>query len=147
MSQFEAPPHYDSVDLQNHKSSVDIPRGQIFEENEYGEMEPSSTSQPPRDIHGNPIQMGQLPPGTAFSEDEYGEIREADVNTSAQDPHKKFVPEDSTRSTDFGENTGARSEAFRSSEVYPENRFGELGRADTMYEDQNVGTADKVKGG
>ena len=152
MSQVEAQPHYDSLDHQQPISSGDdVPRGQIFEENEYGEMKPSATSQPPRDIDGNPIQTGQLASGTVFSENEYGEIREADSTSdktaTIQNPRENLVPNDSMASVNFGKDTEEKSEAFRSNQVYPENRFGELGRADTQSDEgHKVGTADRVKG-
>lgn len=51
----------------------------------------------------------------------------------------------STGGEGFGANTNENSEAFRSDETYPENRFGELGRADTFEEEPRK--RDRILGG
>ena len=120
-----------------------MPRGQIFEENEYGEMKPSENNNMARDLDGNPLQPAHIPRGVVYNENEFGEIDEGHQNTIQENPRESLG---TAHSSDFGADTEQRSEAFRSEQVYPENRFGELGRADTSVETPKPSTSDKVKG-
>jgi len=74
-------------------------------------------------------------PGTLYEENQYGEI----------DPQKPSDDSTTSHSKGFGEDTTARAEEFRSDEVYGENRYGELGRADT-YRAEGPHLSDKIKG-
>ena len=123
--------------------------GQIYEENEYGEMKPSQTSTVPTGIDGAPLTTGQVPRGVVYNENEYGEIDEggkgSESNPFFKENSESRILASRTDSNGFGTDTQKRSEAFNSDEIYPENRFGEIGRADTI--DQNLpSTTDRLKG-
>lgn len=151
MSHVELPPDYESINQQPQlrgsaepAPAPDGPRGQIFEEDEYGEMKPSQTGQIPKDLDGNPVQSAHLPRGTVFSENEYGEMSEGDRNATGESRSANI---NSISPGNFGKDTQGKSEEFRSDQVYPENRFGELGKADTQSEGMSKpSAADKVKG-
>ena len=111
------------------------------------------------------------PSRTEFVENKYGEIltplsEETDLPVHhGDDPTFKEGLEDLTIDSNdgadgdddeeeeeeeekkFGKDTLERSAAFRSDEIYPENRFGELGRADTFeIIKKHEHLSDKIKG-
>jgi len=112
-----------------------------YEENEYGEMQPTKPD----------AIRARIPSGTTFQENEYGEIHRAemdpDLTDSAQTVSATSGAEGSTepRSDHFGEDTTEKAIEYRSDDVYAENRYGELGRADTYY-GNSVNLSDKIKG-
>lgn len=77
-----------------------------------------------------------------FTENQYGEIHRAGTDPELLGAD---LSSSSSSSRDFGSNTPQKAKEYHSSETYPENRFGELGRADTFVEDDGNMT-DKVKG-
>ena len=48
-----------------------------------------------------------------------------------QPPHYREAVETNSGDQAFGQDTQQKSEQYRSDELYPENRFGELGRTDS----------------
>lgn len=125
----DQPPQYDSVNAPT-TSAGNQP--DIFEENQYGEMRPAESN-----VVRDPSAQG--PVQDDFAENQYGEI-----HRSGTDP-ERLPPNTSSSSQNFGRDTPERSKEFRSGETYAENRYGELGRADTYVDDQ-VHMSDKVKG-
>lgn len=73
-----------------------------------------------------------------FVENKYGEIHRAGT-----DP--ELLGADLNTSSNFGRDTPQKAKEFHSNETYPENRFGELGRADTFADDEGH-LSDKLKG-
>jgi len=110
------PPSIDSGEL-----------GQIFQENEYGEIKPAQSN-----VVRDPSV--QRPVNEDFIENEHGEIHRVGTD-----------PDRSSSSQNFGIDTPQKAREYRSDETYSENRYGELGRADT-YVDDHSHLSDKVRG-
>ena len=73
-----------------------------------------------------------------YSENQFGEMETPPVDGQTQSE----LNED-----EFGHNTAAKAEQYRSDQIYPENRFGELGRADTFTDEHHHSRlSDKIKG-
>lgn len=77
-------------------------------------------------------------------QDEFVENKYGEIHRTGTDP-ELLGADLSSSSRDFGSNTPQKSKEYHSDETYAENRFGELGRADTYLEEEG-NMADKVRG-
>ncbi|KAL5530634.1 hypothetical protein ACEPAF_6892 [Sanghuangporus sanghuang] len=116
------------------------PSNSIFEENEFGEMRAVDTGD---DSNSLPEQKLPAPSNTVYSEDQYGELHreETDPDLLRRQLHPVDYHDD-----EFGRDMGERATALGPNETYPENRFGELGRADTFTPHEHTHLTDKLKG-
>jgi len=90
-------------------------------------QDPFNDSNAPQDLNS---QGDEAPQNTTYDENMYGEMKPSSERTGSG----------------FGEDTKDKSSAYRSDEIYSENRFGELGRADTFDEDSEPRKRDKLLG-
>ncbi|THH05124.1 hypothetical protein EW145_g5024 [Phellinidium pouzarii] len=113
-------PRYDGIQSSlNTSAAPPDASNAIFEENKYGELSSGENA--------------DTVPASAFLPD-----TKSAGNSNSDVEH----PSGSHR---FGEGTQDKAEEYRSDQTYPENRFGELGRADTYINDQPH-LSDKIKG-
>ncbi|KLO12808.1 hypothetical protein SCHPADRAFT_928957, partial [Schizopora paradoxa] len=121
----DAPPQYEDSTSNNQQLSQQPPSQNPFQD-----------SNAPQSLSSQEPSTAETPGGAVYEENKYGEMQPSTGRASGDG---------------FGANTNENSEAFRSDETYPENRFGELGRADTFEEeprkrDRLLGTAEQVIG-
>lgn len=116
-------------------TSVPLLPNVTYEENEYGEMQPTQSD----------AVRARIPSGTTFQENEYGEIHRAETDPDLTDNAQNVTATSEPKSDHFGEDTTEKAIEYRSDDVYAENRYGELGRADTYY-GSSANLSDKIKG-
>ncbi|KAL5527294.1 hypothetical protein ACEPAG_6085 [Sanghuangporus baumii] len=139
----DTPPSYQGA-LNDEASTISEsgarPSNSIFKENKFGEMRPVDTG---NDFDSLPQQKLPTPSKTVYSENQYGELHreETDPDLIRQQLHPVDYSGDG-----FGRDTRKPATALGPDKTYPENRFGELGRADTFYPHEHTHLTDKLKG-
>lgn len=143
------------------------PANQIYEENEYGEMRPAIAqtsnvdTEPISDADSHPAGLVRVPSDVIYVENEFGEIRPEKVDREHHHHHlhlrnhrgssrsrsrsRNSEQSGEVEENHFDEDTPQRSAELRPDGIYPENRFGELGRTDTIG-DGHTHLTDKIKG-
>ena len=121
-------------------TSTNLIPNPTYEENEYGEM----------DVKQSDDTRTRMPTDAIYRENEYGEIHRAETDPNFDRKSGDTTSESASNALEsepnhFGEDTLQKAKEYHSDEVYPENRFGELGRADTFVAGQ-AHLSDKIKG-
>jgi len=96
-----------------------------------------------RGREGNPSVNA---PNEVFRENEFGEIHRSstDPDLPVDDAAvAKGAPNGAHNH--FAEDTATKAQQYQSDEVYEENRFGEIGRADTFQEHEHSHLSEKLK--